>query len=99
MILLSPNLRAFLAVVENSTVSASAKKLGITQTGTTQRIQSLEEDLGVTLFLRSRSGMKLTPEGATLLRHCTYVSELEGRLTSEVRGVGIEHDVDITITG
>jgi DNA-binding transcriptional LysR family regulator len=38
----------------------AAKKLGITQTGATQRIKALEHSLGVTLFTRSRSGMRLT---------------------------------------
>ncbi len=99
MILLNSNLNAFIAVVENSTVSAAAKKLGLTQTGATQRIKALEKDLGTSLFLRSRSGMKLTPEGATLLRHCVQVRELECRMNSEMQKSGVEHEVDITITG
>lgn len=99
MILLNSNLSAFLAVVENSTVSAAAKKLGITQTGATQRIKALEREMGTSLFLRSRSGMKLTAEGSMLLRNCMQVRALEGRMTSEIRGGGLEHELDITITG
>ena len=99
MILLNSNLKAFLAVVENSTVSAAAKKLGLTQTGTTQRIKALEGELGTSLFLRSRSGMKLTPEGVTLLRNCLQVRELEGRMAAEMQGGGLDHEVDIAITG
>jgi DNA-binding transcriptional LysR family regulator len=99
MILLNQNLTAFLAVVESLTISAAAKTLGLTQTGTTQRIKSLERELGVTLFLRSRSGMKLTGEGATLLRHCTQLQEIEGRVISELQQKGVEHEVDIAITG
>ncbi|PWU22222.1 MAG: LysR family transcriptional regulator, partial [Bdellovibrio sp.] len=99
MILLNSNLTAFFAVVENVTVSAAAKKLGITQTGTTQRIKALERDLGVSLFLRSRSGMKLTVEGATLLRHCVQARELEGRLLSEIQSGGVANEVDLAIAG
>lgn len=99
MILLNSNLSAFLAVVENTTVSAAAKKLGITQTGATQRIKALERELGTSLFLRSRSGMKLTPEGAMLLRNCMQVRALEGQMTSEMKGGGIEHELDVAITG
>jgi DNA-binding transcriptional LysR family regulator len=99
MILLNSNLSAFLAVVENSTVSAAAKTLGITQTGTTQRIKALEQELGTSLFLRSRMGMKLTPEGVTLLRNCMQVRELEGRMTAEMQRGGLAHEVDVTITG
>ncbi len=99
MILLNSNLNAFIAVVENSTVSAAAKKLGITQTGATQRIKSLEKELGISLFLRSRSGMTLTPEGATLLRNCMQVRDLEGRLASQLQGAGLDQEVEIKITG
>lgn len=99
MILLNSNLSAFLAVVENSTVSAAAKKLGITQTGATQRIKTLEKEIGAALFLRSRSGMKLTPEGATLLRSCIQVRDLEGRMTSEMQRGGLDHEAEIAITG
>lgn len=99
MILLNSNLSAFLAVVENSTVSAAAKKLGITQTGATQRIKTLERELGAALFLRSRSGMTLTPEGTTLLRNCMQVRDLEGKLASELKGNGFHQEVEVSITG
>ena len=36
-------------------------------TGVTQRIRSLERELGVTLFVRSRKGMRATAEGEALV--------------------------------
>ncbi len=83
MSLLHPNLIAFMAIVERKTVLDAAKKIGLTQTGVTQRIRSLERELGQTLFIRSRKGMALTTEGESLQRYCQSAVELEGRLGFE----------------
>lgn len=83
MSLLHPNLLAFMAIVERKTVQEAARKIGLTQTGVTQRIRSLERELGQTLFIRSRKGMALTHEGESLLRYCQSAVELEGRLGFE----------------
>lgn len=99
MSLLSANLQAFLAVYENSTVSAAAKRLSIGQTGITQRIRSLEKELGVTLFTRSRKGMALTNEGKSLLKYCLRARELEGETFSDLREQGVWKDVDLRIAG
>jgi DNA-binding transcriptional LysR family regulator len=93
-----PNITAFIAIAETGTVSAAAKKLGLTQTAATQRIKALEKQLGFSLFLRSRTGMKLTEEGKTLLRSGLQARELEGRLASDLRMGAVDNDVSITIT-
>lgn len=43
--------------------------------------------------------MKLTPEGAMLLRNCMQVRALEGRMASEMQGGGLDHELDVAITG
>ena len=55
MSLLSPPLEAFWAVVRKGTVQDASYILGITQTGVTQRIRSLEKQLKTTLFTRPDS--------------------------------------------
>ena len=70
MSLLSPRLIAFLAVAQCKTVHRAADKIHITQTAVTQRIRALEHSLKTTLFIRTRKGMNLTPEGEVLLRYC-----------------------------
>lgn len=74
----NPNLAAFKQVAQTGSVHAAAKDLGLTQTAVTKRIKSLEETLGLTLFLRSRRGMQLTADGLALLQHARAVDELEG---------------------
>lgn len=99
MSLLSPSLIAFIAVVERGTVLDAAKTIGLTQTGVTQRIRALEKQLGVTLFLRSRKGMRMTREGESLFRYCQSARDLEGKTLAELSGDAIERTVEITVTG
>ena len=96
MSLLSPNLKAFLAVVQNQSVHGAARAIGLTQTGVTQRIRSLEKEISSTLFLRSRKGMMLTPEGEALHRYCLGVLELEGLTLSQLSS---KRDSRIKIVG
>lgn len=53
MSLLSPQLKAFMAIIDAKTVHAAASILNITQTAVTQRLRNLEAQLKTTLFIRS----------------------------------------------
>lgn len=99
MSLLNPNLQAFLAVYKKASVSAAAVELHVGQTAVTQRIRSLEDNLGVTLFTRSRQGMKLTSEGQSLLKYCLRAKELEGQTFSELKSAGSATEVELRIAG
>jgi len=99
MMIAHAQLPTFMAVAELLNLSAAARKLGITQTGATQRIKALEQSFGATLFTRSRSGMRLTEEGRLLLRYCTAVSNLEGQFFSGIKGAGQTREVELCIVG
>jgi LysR family transcriptional regulator (chromosome initiation inhibitor) len=99
MLIAQAQLPTFMAVAELLNLSAAAKKLGITQTGATQRIKSLEQSLGTTLFTRSRSGMRLTEEGRHLYRYCTEVSNLEGQFFPGIKPGGRAREVEMCIVG
>ena len=99
MMIAQAQLPTFMAVAELLNLSAAARKMGITQTGATQRIKSLEQSLGTTLFTRSRSGMRLTEEGHLLFRYCMEVSNLEGHLLSGMKGRGQTREVELCIVG
>lgn len=98
MSLLSPSLEAFWAVVQKGTVLEAAKTVKLTQTGVTQRIRSLEKQLGVTLFTRSRKGMRLTSEGESLLRYVQAARDLEGDTLEMISGKSSAL-IDICISG
>lgn len=99
MSLLSPPLEAFVAIAKHKTVHGAANAIHLTQTAVTQRIRSLEEKLSTTLFIRTRRGMMLTPEGEALLRYCQAAHDLEGEALAKIKGAGIKTEVEIRITG
>jgi len=99
MRLLSPQLQAFLAVVNCKTVHGAADCLHLTQTAVTQRIRALEKQLSTCLFVRSRRGMLLTKEAEALLRYCLEVQELEGAALSSIAGIGTEKNISLCMTG
>ena len=99
MSLLSPTLEAFWAVVRKGTVQDASYILGITQTGVTQRIRSLEKQLKTTLFTRSRKGMKLTAEGEALLQYVKSSLDIEGMALSKIQRAAKDSIIEVGITG
>jgi LysR family transcriptional regulator, cys regulon transcriptional activator len=59
-------LRGFCAVVESRTISKAAGRLSLTQPTVSLQVQSLERDLGATLFERRGPRIELTFEGQLL---------------------------------
>ena len=70
-------LRTFLMVADVGTVVEAAKRLHCVQSNVTTRIKTLEDELGVSLFVRSRSGMTLTAAGQVLVAHARNVVRAE----------------------
>jgi len=98
LILRNPTLVAFEAIARIGTVHGAAKELRLTQTAVTLRLKQLEFQLSMNLFLRSRRGMSLTPEGKALLQLCKGQRELEGQFLSQVSG-NARQQVSLTIAG
>lgn len=59
--------KAFATAAELGSLTRAAETLGYTQSGVSHLIKALEDELGLTLLLRSRSGAAPTPEGKRLL--------------------------------
>jgi LysR family transcriptional regulator (chromosome initiation inhibitor) len=90
---------AFIAVAQYGTVQAAADSIGLTATGVTQRIRSLEREMKTTLFVRSRRGMALTQEGRILQRYCNQRSNLEAQALADISKVAVDLPVKITVSG
>jgi DNA-binding transcriptional LysR family regulator len=60
-------LSAFVAVVEEGGMSAASRRLHVSQSALSQTVGALERELGVTLLQRTRTGVRPTEAGATLL--------------------------------
>jgi DNA-binding transcriptional LysR family regulator len=61
------DLRFFIEVTREKSLSGAAAKLGVNHTTVARRIQALEENLAVRLFDKTPTGYRLTPSGAQLL--------------------------------
>lgn len=66
-------LEAFVQVANHHSFSRAAESLGLTQPSVTARIQSLERELGETLFQRNGRGVTLTEAGASFLPYARRV--------------------------
>lgn len=69
-------LKSFIAVAEEKSFSSAAKNLFISQQTLSKQIAKLEEDLGTSLFIRSRP-LALTPDGGHLLPIAKEILQLK----------------------
>lgn len=99
MKLISPQLEAFWLIQQTGSVHEASRKLGLSQTAVTQRLKSLEEQLKVSLFMRSRQGMKITNDGEALKRYCENVMALEGETLAQIGNSNVQTAVTIGFTG
>ncbi|GAB4357210.1 MAG: LysR family transcriptional regulator [Gammaproteobacteria bacterium] len=72
--ILSTNIRMFLLAARHLSFTVAAREAFVSQPAVTVRIKKLEEHLGVELFTRMPSGLRLTPAGAVFYE---YVQKLE----------------------
>ena len=66
-------LRTFVAVAENGSVSHAAQALSISQSAVSESVKDLEADLGVRLFDRHARGLSVTQRGHQFLRHAREI--------------------------
>lgn len=66
-------LKYIVSVVENSTITEAAKKLYISQPSLSNAIKDIEEEVGITIFIRSRAGIVVTPEGMEFVGYARQV--------------------------
>lgn len=69
-------LQYFLAIAESGTITAAAKKLGISQPPLSAQMKLLEEELGVTLLERGARRVRITDAGRILYRRAAAIVEL-----------------------
>ena len=80
------DLRFVLAIARAGTLSGAARKLAVDQTTVGRRLTALENRLGARLFLRTRSGFRLTEAGETALVHTEVMESAVMTLAEKVRG-------------
>ena len=84
-------LRTFLEVVESGSLVTAARRLNVTPSTVTARINGLEEEIGQKLVHRNKSGTELTSPGFKFKRYAEVMVQLWAQARSEVslpRGFG-----------
>lgn len=78
------NLKVALAISRTGSLTQAAQMLGIDQSTAGRRLGALEADLGVILFVRSKTGFALTDAGEAAVRRAIEVERLMDRLQEAV---------------
>ncbi|WP_460274677.1 LysR family transcriptional regulator [Celeribacter sp. ULVN23_4] len=81
----------FLAVSEEGSVSAAAKRLGASPSAISQQISNLETALGTDLINRRERPMTLTPAGRVFRRRAQTILLEAARARSEIAGLDLSH--------
>lgn len=90
-------LEYFLKVCETGTVSDAAKKLYISQQAISKSIESLETEIGLPLFYRTSSGMKLTRYGQVLLQEGLDLSRHHNDILRKLCEMKSDHEQSVSI--
>lgn len=90
------HLRAFLAVARHLNFRAAADELALTQSAVSRQIQSLEDEVGMPLFLRHSRAVELTGAGAQLLHSVQPALEAIDATVRQIRQTAGRKSVAIT---
>lgn len=73
----------FIAVATEKSISSAAKALHLSQPTLSRQLKELEEELGVSLFLRGNREITLTEEGVYFLKKAKEIVELVDKTTND----------------
>ncbi len=82
-------LEYIVAVADTGRVGAAADILNVSQPSLSAQLAEVEADLGVPLFMRGRSGAKITPEGEDIVRRARLILRDHEDLRASAKGGGI----------
>jgi len=91
------DIRIFVSVSKERSFSITAKKNHTTQATVSRRIQSLEQQLELNLFVRGQDGCCLTKEGQSLLKAAKEMASWAEVFETETNKIR-DQDLDIVIT-
>ncbi|GAB4366495.1 MAG: LysR substrate-binding domain-containing protein [Kiloniellaceae bacterium] len=92
--------RYFIAVAENGSVTGAAQQLSVSQSTVTEAIKGLEDELGVQLIERQARGVALSYKGQQFLRHAhrilAEVSDAQSALRDQEAPLGGSLHIGVT---
>lgn len=91
------HLRYFVTAAEELNVSRASARLRISQPAVSRQLHDLEDELGVELFKRRKSGLELTPAGETFLAHARDVLRRSADAVKQMEGFGARAKETLTV--
>lgn len=91
-------LKAFLETAETGSLSAAARKLGLTQPTLSRQVAAIEQRMGVTLFERVGKALALTPTGLDLLEHARAMGAAAEALQLAATGRSLAVDGVVSVS-
>ena len=79
--------RLLTKTIELGNLTKAATELGYTQSGASHQISSLEDELGIKILQRDRSGTRLTSEGKLLLPYIREAISCEDKIMATVNSI------------
>lgn len=79
-------LKSLVAIVQTGSFQSAARALGLAQPTVSQHLQKLEEQVGVTLVQRSRSGCQPTTRALAFMPHATALLDMHARALEALHG-------------
>lgn len=76
-------IRTFTVIADEGSVTEAADRLHLTQPALSRHIRELERELGISLLVRAGRGIRLSPEGSSLLPKCKEILKLSEALKRE----------------
>ena len=93
----SRQLRYFAKVVETGNLTRAAAALHVAQSAVSMHMRNLEQELGVSLLVRSRSGVVPTAQGQLLFEHARNILRQFEQARQEVVSLGKEPHGDVAL--
>jgi DNA-binding transcriptional LysR family regulator len=78
------HVEAFVSVADEFSLRRAARRLGVSQPTLSRRVQQLEQELGLTLFVRHPDGIELTHHGMLMLDQARRLVAAATQLTDNV---------------
>ncbi|MDX2761892.1 LysR family transcriptional regulator [Streptomyces europaeiscabiei] len=93
------DLRLFLDIVTEGSITAGARRMHLSLPSASARVRSLEHHAGVALLIRGRRGVRPAPAGTALARHAREVLDRTARLESAVASYARPRTAPLTLLG
>ncbi|MGV3489120.1 MAG: LysR family transcriptional regulator [Tuberibacillus sp.] len=78
------DMQIIVVLAEERNMRKAAERLFVSQPALSQRLQSIEDSWGTSLFIRSKRGLEITPEGEKIASFAKKVLEQEERLKEDI---------------